>query len=427
MSVPFTPEQIAHRLAVIAAYDGDIRAAAQQLRVKHGTLREWLARLPDWQRNPVKDDDPKEPPVTPPPPPPPPPKEIHDAAFWRKKAKSMEHELGALAHLAEQLSGVRGIPYQIPNYALIPPAGVRAQSVVGVHWSDVHMGEKIDAEEIGGINEFNSEICRLRLRRHISAACNIGSRWAADTDCVGAYFALGGDLISGDIHEELRMTNDLTSHEQVQAMVEEVIAGIRHLKEAFGFVHVTCVPGNHGRNTPKPTAKLYARLSYDMMIGAMVQREFVNDPRVTFQISAAKDQVTPIFGRNVLSTHGDKMGTGGGQGFAGPFLPIVRGAKKTLAQYASKGTNIDLMIHGHYHTSGNPGNVLSNGSVPGYSEYGDDLRFVIEPPQQNLFLMHSRWGLRERMPIQLEEPKPPVKPRVRVPANWVSPESNAHG
>jgi hypothetical protein len=412
MPVPFTPEQIAHRLAVIAAHGGDIRAAAQQLRVKHATLREWLARLPDWQRDPVKDDDPKEPPVIPPPP----PKEIHDSQFWRNKAKAQMREIGALEHLAEQLSGIRNIPYQVPEYALAPPSGGRAQSVVGCYWSDVHMGEVIAAEEVGGINEFNSEICRQRLRRYISAACNVGLRWAADTDCVGAYFGLGGDLISGDIHEELRMTNDLTAHEQVQAMVEEVIAAIRHLREAFGRVHVTCVPGNHGRNTHKPTAKLYARLSYDMMIGAMVQREFVNDPRVTFQQSAAKDQVTPIFGRNVLNTHGDKMGTGGGQGFAGPFLPIVRGTKKTQAQYASKGVSLDLILHGHYHTSGNPGNVLSNGSVPGYSEYGDDLRFVIEPPQQNLFLMHSRWGLRERMPIQLEEPIKPPKPRVRVPA-----------
>jgi hypothetical protein len=412
MPVPFTPEQIAHRLAVIAAHGGDIAAAAKQLRVKHGTLREWHARLPDWQRTPVECDAVlKEIPVIPPPP----PKEIHDAAFWRKKCSRLSAELGELEHLAEQLAGVRGVPYQIPEYSLMPPTG-RAQSVVGCYWSDVHMGEKIDAEEIGDINAFDSEICRQRLRRYVSAACNIGTRWADDTECVGAYFGLGGDLISGDIHDELRMTNDLTAHEQVQAMVEEAGAAIRELLRAFGRVHVTCVPGNHGRNTPKSTAKLYARLSYDNMIGAMVAREFQDDPRVTFQISAAKDQVTPIFGRNVLNTHGDKMGTGGGQGFAGPFLPIVRGTKKIQAQYASMGTKLDLILHGHYHISGNPGNVLSNGSVPGYSEYADDLRVVVEPPQQNLFLMHSRWGLRERMPIQLEDPVQPIKPRIRVPA-----------
>lgn len=352
------------------------------------------------------------------PPPPPPAREVHDAAFWRKKAAASERAVGEMEHLVEQLSGVRDVPYQVPSYALVPSVG-RARSVVGCHFSDVHMGEVIAPDEIHGINAFNSEICRQRMRRYISAACNIGSRWASDTDCTGAYLALGGDLISGDIHEELRITNDLTAHEQVQAMVEEVTAGIKHLLEAFGRVHVTCVPGNHGRNTPKSTAKLYSRLSYDMMIGAMVQREFADDPRVTFQMSAAKDQVTPIFGRNVLNTHGDKMGTGGGQGFAGPFLPIVRGTKKIQAQYASMGLKLDLILHGHYHTSGNPGNVLSNGSVPGYSEYGDDLRVVLEPPQQNLFLIHSRWGLRERMPIQLEDPIQPIKAHMRVKA-WAA-------
>jgi len=355
-------------------------------------------------------------------PPPPPAREVHDAAFWRKKANAVTRQIGELEHLVEQLGGIRDVPYQVPEYAPVP-SSTRAQSVVGCYWSDVHMGERIAADEIHGINAFDSEICRKRLRRYISAACNIGSRWSEDTECVGAYFGLGGDLISGDIHEELRMTNDLTAHEQVQAMVEETCAAIRELKRVFGRVHVTCVPGNHGRNTPKSTAKLYSRLSYDMMIGAMVQREFADDPTVTFQISAAKDQMTPIFGRVVLNTHGDKMGTGGGQGFAGPFLPIVRGTKKIQAQYASMGVKLDTILHGHYHISGNPGNVLSNGSVPGYSEYADDLRVVVEPPQQNLFLMHSKWGLRERMPIQLEDPVPPVKPRIRVPA-WSDAQSH---
>jgi hypothetical protein len=414
---PLSEELQRQAVLAVREHGGNIAAAARSLKLARPTL---CSRLRTAAVNGITADTIDNASPTPASPPPPSPREIHDAAFWRKKATAQTREIGELEHLAEQLAGVRGVPYQIPDYAAPVTTAGRAQSVVGVHWSDTHMGEVIDAEEIGGINAFNSEICRQRLRRHIIAACNIGTRWADDTDCVGAYFALGGDLISGDIHEELRMTNDLTAHEQVQAMVEEAGAAIRELLKAFGRVHVTCVPGNHGRNTPKATAKLYSRLSYDMMIGAMVQRDFASDPRVTFQMSAAKDQVTPVFGRNVLSTHGDKMGTGGGQGFAGPFLPIVRGAKKVMAQYASKGTNIDLMIHGHYHTSGNPGNILSNGSVPGYSEYGDDLRFVIEPPQQNLFLLHSRWGLRERMPIQLEEPVKPAKPRVRVPANWAA-------
>ena len=347
------------------------------------------------------------------------PIERHDSSFWKKQAKALQKQLGAAEHLVEQLAGIRDVPYEVPDWIFAPDDGSRrGKSVIGCLLSDIHMGERIAAEEIQGINEFNPEICAVRLGRYFEAACTIGQRWSSDTDCQGVLLALAGDLMSGDIHDELRMTNALTSHEQVQAVVETVGPGIKALRDTFGRVHIVVVPGNHGRTTVKPTAKLYARLSYDVLIGSILAREFENDPDVTFQISAAKDQLTPVFGRTVLTTHGDKIGTRGGMGFAGPMLPIVRGSKKMEAQQASVGRRPDLIQFGHYHTTGNPGTVLANGSVPGYSEYADDLRAVVEPPQQWLYLLHSRWWLRERSSIQLEEPRLPEKPRVTIPAGW---------
>lgn len=44
---------------------------------------------------------------------------------------------------------------------------------------------------------------------------------------------------------------------------------------------------------------------------------------------------------------------------------------------------------------------------------------VPEPPQQWLALVHERWGLRERVPIVLEDPKTATRPRIRVPAGMV--------
>ena len=116
----------------------------------------------------------------------------------------------------------------------------------------------------------------------------------------------------------------------------------------------------------------------------------------------------------------DRRAVGGGAGFAGPDLPIVRGAKKIREQQAAVGWNHDLVQFGHYHWSTNPANgrVLGNGSVPGYSEYASDLRAVVEPPQQWLYRLHSKWWMQERMPIQLADPTPPKMPRVRVPANF---------
>jgi hypothetical protein len=287
------------------------------------------------------------------------------------------------------------------------------------------MGEVIEPDEILGVNRFDPDVCRARLRRYFEASCTIGRRWASDTDCEGALLVLGGDMVSGSIHDELAATNALTSPEQVVAVVETIAAGIRLLASAYGKVHVVSVPGNHGRTTPKPTAKLYARLSYDIMVAAMLQERFRHDERLSFQHGDSKDQIVPVFGRTVFVTHGDKIGTKGGMGFAGPMLPIVRGTKKVEAQQARFGRRPDLILHGHYHTTGNAGAVLSNGSVPGYGEYADDLRAEPEPPQQWLFLLHSRWGLRERAPIQLEAPGLPAKPRVRVPAGWAEAEGRA--
>lgn len=432
---PSDEKRLARRLAIeTALIDGfapfrqhggkgsAVSEAARRMGVNAATLQTWVRfeemiasrgepnYLPDWSKF-VAPADPEITPIERT------RAEVHDAEFWRKKFNTIQKDLGEAEHLVAQLGGLRDVPFTIPDWLVDTRAPKRGKSVIGCLLSDVHMGEVVDPEEILGINAFNQEICRSRLRRYFNAACIIGQRWTSDADCEGVLLALAGDLISGSIHAELDMTNDLTSHEQCLAVTEECAAGIRHLAETYGRVHVVVVPGNHGRTTHKPTAKLYARLSYDNLIGAMLASKFEADDRITFQMSAAKDQITPIFGRSVFTTHGDKIGTRGGMGFAGPMLPIVRGTKKIDAQQASIGRRPDLIQHGHYHTTGNPGNgVLSNGSVPGYTEYGDDLRAVVEPPQQWLYLLHNRWWLRERAPIQLEEPKVFVKPRVTVPA-----------
>jgi len=398
---PLSQAQKDEAIAAVKAANGNITKAARALNMPRGTLASRLrAPVPRGESTPVENR-----------------REVHDSSFWRLRAKEHENHLAKAESLIEQLSGVRSMRILPPDWLLTKPTGgKRGRSVIGLLLTDIHAGEVIASDEVLGLNEFNITVCRDRLRRYFAAVCEVGARWGSDTTIQGAVLNLGGDLISGDIHEELRITNELTAHEQVRFAVEEIIAGIKHLKRAFRRVHVPSVPGNHGRTTMRPTAKLYSRLSYDTMIAQMVADHFAGDDDVTFQITAAPDAVYPVLGFTHLLTHGDKMGTGGGQGFAGPVLPIVRGTKKVEAQQARAGRRPDLILHGHYHTSANPGAVLSNGSVPGYSEYGHGLRAAIEPPQQWAYLVHERWGLRERAEIKLSDPSKLELPRVRIPA-----------
>jgi transposase-like protein len=384
--------------------------AAQMLGMKANALHEWWRnyRIREAGRLVVAA------PPTPPPAAAPPevdPAERRDAAFWKRKAADLSRRLDEVEHLAAELGGVSGIPVNVPEWAEMPSTG-GGRSVLIVHTSDLHLGEVITPGEIQGLNAYSPEVAEARMQRLFQAACEIGPRWMHGDTCDGVLLTMAGDLMSGDIHEELRMTNALTSTEQVAGVVGIYAAGVRLLAERFGKVHVVAVPGNHGRTTPKPTAKLASRLSYDILAARILREKLQEDGRVTWQIADGADARVPVYGRTILATHGDRMGTGGGHGFAGPVLPIVRGSNKVRLQSQSAGMDCDLILMGHYHTSAAPPGVLANGSVVGYSEYGNGLRASVEPPKQWLARFSARWGLCERLDVQLDE----VKPRMRFKA-----------
>lgn len=347
------------------------------------------------------------------------PSEVRDAAFWRRKATAENKRAEEAEHVLREMSGMFQRDLVVPEWT-VPVPGARRRAAGLIHLSDLHVGEVVRREEIGGFNEYSPEIFQRRFRRMIGAAIEILPRWAADCELQGVVMALNGDLISGDIHDELRRTNALTAHEQVALATDEIAAGIRMVADAFGSVLITVTPGNHGRSTEKTHAKRMAALSYDIMVGRILTREFAGDERVTINIASGPDILFPLFGWSILQTHGDSMGTGGGQGFAGPELPIVRGGKKMKLAGFAAGERYDVILSAHYHTSSNPGAHLANGSIVGYNEFAQRIRAMPEPPMQWLALIHEKWGMRERVPVMLEDPRAPERPRVRMPAGMAA-------
>jgi len=326
--------------------------------------------------------------------------EARDSLFWRRKAAEAQKRSEEAEHALRELAGLAKRPLVQPKWTL-PKAGKPGRAIGLIHLSDLHTGEVVRPEEIGGVNEYNPSVFKTRIRRMFAASIEILPRWAADCRLEGVVLALNGDLISGDIHDELRRTNALTAHEQVELATDETAAGIAKLADAFGNVVVYVTPGNHGRSTEKTHAKRMAALSYDTLIGNMLSRHFGGDKRITVNVASGADIRFRLFDHMVRQTHGDSMGTGGGQGFAGPELPIVRGGKKIKLAAMAVGQTDDILLTAHYHTSSNPGSILANGSIVGYSEYSLRIRATPEPPMQWLALVHERWGLRERMPVVL--------------------------
>jgi hypothetical protein len=330
------------------------------------------------------------------------PTEIRNEAFWRKRYQETFDELANTQHALKEIAGLMQRPIRPPKWTMSPSSKARNAACGLLHISDVHAAEVVEPNEINGGNAYNLEICERRLKRLFAAAIEILPRWSSDCSLKGIYVALNGDLVSGDIHEELAETNELQSKEQMWWVSDRLAAGIRLLAEAFGNVYVVVTTGNHGRSTKKTRAKRTTAHSYDTMVGEALRRHFASDKRVTVMVSVSRDAEYDILGWKVLQMHGDEGG-GGGRGFAGPMLPIIRKAKAAEYMASRFRKFYDIILSAHDHTSGNPGNLLANGSVIGFNEFAFSIRAAPEPPQQWLALVTQKWPLRERLDIKLED------------------------
>jgi predicted phosphodiesterase len=215
----------------------------------------------------------------------------------------------------------------------------------------------------------------------------------------------GGDAISGNIHADLVETQSLTCIEQCKLVATEEIRGLELLLQVFPSISVYSVPGNHDRTTFKPRAKRYVDLSYDDLTLFSIETHFKAraEKRITFSAPRSGDAYFSVFNTRFLLTHGDRMGSRGGQGFIGPAATIMRGIQKVRQQYARMGRPVDYVIHGHYHVAMDLPNGVSNGALAGFSEYAKtELRAEPETPTQSMFFVHPEWGITSRRRIQVD-------------------------
>lgn len=268
-------------------------------------------------------------------------------------------------------------------------------------FSDSQWGEVIDRENMDGINEFDVPIAEERYRRLIERTVDISLEHLPKNRYSGIVYLRGGDMVSGDIHEELRETNELAAIPAVRSLVAAESWGLEQLASAFGRVHVVSVPGNHGRTQKKPPYKR-VQDNYDTLSAWWLEDRLRGDSRLTWQTPSSTDAVFEMHGRLYLATHGDRIGSSGGQGFIGPAATIMRGMKKTMDEYARRGVALSKMFVGHFHTAYDLGYGWSNGSLPGYSEFARGNRMTPEPPVQWLIFFHPKYGATSQWKVLLE-------------------------
>jgi hypothetical protein len=278
--------------------------------------------------------------------------------------------------------------------------------------SDLHWGERVYPTQIGGVNEFNIPIAKRRLRYTMETAINLLRILDREMDYPGIVIPLGGDMISGNIHDELVATNELGSIPAMLDLHGDLTALIRQAADVFGNVFLPCVSGNHGRDTRKIWAKDRHHTSFDWLLYQFLAKTFDGDKRVNFYIPDSSDALYRIYDYRYLLTHGDQFR--GGDGVIGALGPIIRGDQKKRARNAQVDQDYDTLICGHWHQLIMLRRLIVNGSLKGMDEYAYQGNFPFEDPTQGLWVTHPRYGITYRMPVYCEQHPAPKS------TSWVS-------
>lgn len=282
-----------------------------------------------------------------------------------------------------------------------PKSGHRA-TVVSI-LSDSHFDEVVVPAEVGGVNAYNREIATMRLEKYFKGIIKLSRDYLSGVTYDGAVIMLGGDMFSGDIHEELVQTNEDTILGSMLYWSELLAAGIEMIADEFGKVHVPVVVGNHGRRSRKPRMKLRARDNFDWFLGHLLARHFRDDKRVTFDIPEQADCLFNVYNTTHLLTHGDQFRGGGG--IAGIWSPIVKGDTKKRQRQSLVDQPYDVMVMGHWHQLVWGGGFIVNGSSKGTDEYAWINNFGHEPPQQALWLVTPENGMSWHAPVLVSDRK----------------------
>jgi len=276
-----------------------------------------------------------------------------------------------------------------------PPRITRGEAVAILLLSDLHLEEVVTPETVNGLNEFNPKIAEKRLKTVVDRWLKIvaGQYRSLSTvdECV---VWLGGDLISGYIHDELVESNSLSPIEACVFAERLLEAAIRTIVEHGKFKKLTviCNDGNHDRTTHKVRAATRSKNAYSTLVYGHLRGRLAEFKQIAWDIAKGQFSYLDILGRKFRFVHGDGVKFGGGVG--GIAIPLNKAVEKW-----DKSIKADFTCLGHFHRweYSRSGKWLINGCLPGATPYG--LQYGATEPMQTAMLVTRERGVVDAKPI----------------------------
>lgn len=224
--------------------------------------------------------------------------------------------------------------------------------------SDIHAGIEVD----NTFNRYDMLEVAGRLGEYISAIAYIQETH----NCKEAHIVLGGDMISGLIHPNLRLQNNENVIEQLKVITIYIGNFVKAIATLFERVNVYSVSGNHSRLSPQKEEHLRGE-ELDALIPFYLKIMFENCHSIQFPENEIDDYIASFVTRGnklFYAVHGDK--------------DSPKSAVKNLTLMTGQKPDAIIMGHRHHNSliSEHGVKVISCGSVVGVDDYCLDHRIT---------------------------------------------------
>ena len=183
------------------------------------------------------------------------------------------------------------------NFTVSDNVTINSDCDMLVMLTDLHIGQCFSSN----FGEYNSDIAKERLNVYLNEINKIQKRH----NCENCYISIQGDLLSGNIHKTIAVTNRENVIEQIKLASELISSFCFELTKIFNHVYMQDCSGNHSRIDKKDDALHDERL--DDLIAWNVGKFLSHIPNFTvltdkYDIGIARFTIRD---KVYITTHGD--------------------------------------------------------------------------------------------------------------------------
>ena len=230
-----------------------------------------------------------------------------------------------------------------------------------IHVTDVHTGIEIH----NWCNDFDQDVLKQRIEKYTSEILKIQKRHNSEN----AHLVIG-EVVSGIIHNNLRLQNNMDMMEQFKLVSEIISSMLSVLASHFNQIHVYVTPGNHSRISPKKEDSLDGE-NIDLLLPFYLKARMQNFDNISIHENTVEPEIAMfnVRGFKVFAAHGHKDSPSN----------VVQNFTLLF------GMRPDIVLLGHRHTNGMTTvancKIIESGCCSGTDDFAVSIRKANRPEQ----------------------------------------------